>query len=434
MPTNEGRRITRLANVETGQRKRVEISGIEGGQAVNRIDMDDDLTADDLYDTYRRYPTYKDILKLEVDAVWSNYLNENTIPLDRMLELKDCMEDAVNYGWCVVVVDARNGTPRCERWHPMIDGVGCSIIETTKKGFPTRIRIQGRFSESNVGIEYEVPHYPCKTRKIKIGEKGGNPIFSEEPMRDRPKEGEWGFFIIRTRGGKKGLRGLPYYLSLVMPIRKSYDIIENYGIYAENQALAHMIMKLENNSKTRRASVKAQYDRQPTHRKLTIIGAEDEAEWVSPMNSSWDPFPMLQQIDKYIARSTQLNKLMLEGDPAGHLSASETAINNWESKVKEKQAFWLSQFKPILMALGASKEVGFADPSKPAFISLMQGLKAARDAMDGIVKREDIVDLYKEYLQKHGGNNKLRPEEKEMQDPENGKEEDKDGGDDDGDI
>ena len=138
-----------------------------------------------------------------------------------------------------------------------------------------------------------------------------------------------------------------------------------------------------------------------------MMGNEDWANWESGMNSSWDPWSMLEYIDKLVARDTQLNKLMLEGDPAGYLSASETAINNWETKVKERQAYWLGQFLPIFLALGATKEIAFKDPSKPAFISLMTGLQACREAMIDIVSNEDIVKLFNEYLNKHGFSEEL---------------------------
>ncbi len=273
---------------------------------------------------------------------------------------------------------------------------------------PLEIQIQARFNEAPLPLNYKVDHYPCETYEAVIGKlEDGTPITSTEYIRDRPIPGKQGFFIVRTRGGKKGIKGLPKYLDLIMLIRKAYDIIENYCIYAENQALATTAVGLEKNIKSNRDSIKTQYTSQTTHRKLLIIGKEDWIDWVSPMNSAWDPWTMLEYIDKLVARDTQLNKLMLEGQAMGQLSSSETAINNWESKVKERQAYWLGQYKPVFMALGASKNVQFKDPSKPAFISLMNGLKAAREALIDIVENEDIVKLFNEYLQKHGQEQEL---------------------------
>ena len=260
-------------------------------------------------------------------------------------------------------------------------------------------------------------------------DENGQPYFSNEYIRDKPIPGGWGFFIIRTRGGKKGIRGLPKYLQLVMLIRKVYDIIENYCTYAENQALAMASAGLDDNSPANRASVKAQFTNQPSHRKLLIVGKDDWVDWISPMNSAWDPWSMLEYIDKLIARATQMNKLMLEGDPSGNLSSSETAINNWENNVKENQAYWIGQFKPIFIALGASEDVQFRDPAKPAFISLMEGLKAAREAMDGLIEPEDIVELFNEYLEKHGQAQKLRalPKEEMMSNDDPGQSQDNNG-------
>ena len=61
------------------------------------------------------------------------------------------------------------------------------------------------------------------------------------------------------------------------------------------------------------------------------------------------------------------------------------------------------------MALGATEEVTFKDPSKPTFISLMEGLLAARQAMEGVISNESIVQLFNEYLQKHGHEEELQP-------------------------
>lgn len=398
-----------MASPTVGREGAVIVGDIEGGEAPERIEMNDNITADDIYDTYRRYPTYKSIVKLSTEAVWSNWLSEETIELDRLIECKDGCEDAINYGWSIVIVDATAKPPKCERWHPKVDGTGCEIMKFSKMGFPLEVQIQARFNESSAPINYRVDHYPCEVKEYQIGQmEDGTPIMSNEYIRDKPLPGQRGFFLIRTRGGKKGVRGLPAYLDLIMLIRKAYDIIENYCVYAENQALATTAVGLERNTKPNRDSVKSQFSAQITHRKLLIVGKEDWVDWISPMNSAWDPWAMLEYIDKLIARDTQMNKLMLEGDPSGYLSASETAISNWEARTKERQMYWLGQFKPVFLALGASKDVQFKDPSKPTFISLMEGLKAAREALIDIVENEDIVELFNEYLEKHGQQQKLK--------------------------
>jgi len=51
------------------------------------------------------------------------------------------------------------------------------------------------------------------------------------------------------------------------------------------------------------------------------------------------------------------------------------------------------------MALGGTEECNFKDPTHPTFISLMDGLKSMREAMDGLIEPEDIVNLMNEYLE-----------------------------------
>ena len=170
---------------------------------------------------------------------------------------------------------------------------------------------------------------------------------------------------------------------------------------------------LQDNTPTNRSSVKTQFANQPTTNRLLIMGMDDAVEWISPQAGAYDPFPMLQWINTLIARASQMNKLMLEGDPSGYLSASETAISNWESKLKEKQAYWRTQILPVWIALGASEDCNFEDPTKPTFISLMDGLKSMREAMDGLIDPEDIVDLMNEYLENNDQDKELHALSKE---------------------
>jgi hypothetical protein len=143
------------------------------------------------------------------------------------------------------------------------------------------------------------------------------------------------------------------------------------------------------------------------------MGDEDAIEWTSPQAGAYDPFPMLQWINTVLARASQMNKLMLEGDPAGYLSASETAISNWESKNKEKQAYWRTQLIGVWIALGGTEETNFKDPAKPTFISLMEGLKALREAMEGLIEPDDIVNLMNEYLESNDQKRELHAISKE---------------------
>jgi len=219
---------------------------------------------------------------------------------------------------------------------------------------------------------------------------------------------------MRTREGIKGIRGLPKYLDLIDPVHGQYDILKAYVPYAEKQGLAHPVVALKDNSTTNRNQVKSDFAAQPQKDRLVIISAEDALDYMSPQQNAWEPYPILDWINAMIARATQMNKLMLEGDPAGYLSASETAISNWEASVKEDQVYKRTQFLPIWIALGASEDCDFADPSKPAFLSLMQGVLAIRQALFGLVRNEDIVRLMNERLDLEG-KDKLRPLSEEEQ-------------------
>jgi len=179
-------------------------------------------------------------------------------------------------------------------------------------------------------------------------------------------------------------------------------ILKAYLPYAAKQGLAHPTVFLKDNSPTNRAQVKSDFKEQPQKDRLVIISMDDAMEYQSPQQSAWDPSYMLEWVDKMISRASQMNKLMLEGDPAGYLSASETAISNWEADIKEEQVFKRTQFLPIWIALGATEDCNFSDPAKPSYISLMEGIKAIREGMEGIVAKEDIVRLMNERLELEG--------------------------------
>ena len=114
-------------------------------------------------------------------------------------------------------------------------------------------------------------------------------------------------------------------------------------------------------------------------------------------------------LEDYENAIRQGNKLMLEGDPSGYLSASETAISNWERDIKEQMVFWRAQWLPIWFVLGASEDCAFNDPSRPAFVSLMEGIEKMVTALLPIVEPEDIVKMANVYLEKHGEQFQLRP-------------------------
>ena len=391
---------------------RVIVGDVAGGQKAAARDIGTDLTIQSLWDTYRWYPGLRDMIALEVDALYSNGINEDeVIDVTRNMECKDAIRWSLLGGYSAVIVDARNeDNPKCEAWHPYINGVGFNFTAFSPKGHPLEIEVYMKANETASGeIHYSIPHYPC--------EKDAD----DEYIDEKPIPGEYGFFHLRTQGNIKGVQGLPEYMHLVDAFRIQWDIIKAYGPYAEKQGMAFPTVFLEDNNTTNRANIKTQFASQPTTNRLLIMSMADAIEWKSPQAGAYDPFPMLQWINTLLARSSQMNKLMLEGDPAGYLSASETAISNWEAKLKEKQAYWRTQLMPVWMALGASDEVNFKDPTKPTFVSLMEGIKAMREAMEGLIEPEDIVNLMNEYLESNDQKRELHalPKEEMMNNESN---------------
>lgn len=374
------------------------IGDITGGHTAVQRDIGDNITIQHIWDAFRLYPAFGDIHNLKVKAIWSNGLTDDIVTPSSILELKDAHLWAYLYGYSIIIVDDRGEETKLEAWHPMVDGVGFQFIKVTDRGYPSRVRIIMKAQEvSKEDLMFEVDMYPCE-----LDSNG-------EPIRTKPTPGEYGFFALRTRGAIKGLQGLPYCLDLLDPIRAQYDILKAYIPYAEKQGMAFPTIGLQYNTSDNRNSIKTQFASQPTTNRILIIGKEDWIEWVSPQADAYDPFPILDWVNQMISRKSQMNKLMLEGDPSGYLSASETAISNWEADVKEDQVFWHIAFKPIWDLCGASEDCTFQDPAKPTFISLMEGLKAIREGMEGIVAIEDIVRLMNEYLSKHGTEEELQP-------------------------
>lgn len=378
------------------------IGDITGGTQPLKRDIGTVMTIQHIWDTYRWFPGFKAILQLQTKAIWSNGLSDDSIEPDRLLELKDGHEWTYAYGYAAIIVDATTNPPRCEAWHPMIDGVGFQFSEFSRYGYPHEIELHLKFPEAETPEWLKIPAYPCETDR------------NGEFIRQKPIPGKFGFFIIRTRGGVKGVMGLPAYMDLIDPIRSQYDILKAYIPYAEKQGMAFPAIFLKNNDPTNRANIQNQFDTQPTSNRLLILSMDDAIEWISPQANAYDPFPILNWINTMISRASQMNRLMLEGDPAGYLSASETAISNWEASVKEEQIFWRTQFLPIFEALGAPDDINFKDPSKPTFVSLMEGIKALREGMDGIVEKEDIVRLMEEHLERHGQREKLHATKDEV--------------------
>ena len=380
------------------------VGDIAGGTQPVARDIGTNLTVQNIWDIYRWYPGFRDMIGLEVDALFSNGINEDDIiDTTRIMECKDGVRWGIMAGYAAYIVDARGDRdPKIETWHPIIDGIGFQFTGFSPKGHPLEIEVYMKANETSSGnIHFTIPHYPCEK------DMDGEYIDTE------PLPGEYGFFHIRSQGNIRGVQGLPQYMHLLDAFKIQWDIIKAYGPYAEKQGMAFPAVFAEDTGPANKANIKNQFANQPSTNRLLILGMEEAIEWISPQAGAYDPFPMLQWINTLIARSSQMNKLMLEGDPAGYLSASETAISNWESKLKEKQAYWRTQLLPVWRALGASDDCNFEDPTKPTFVSLMEGLKSMREAMEGLIEPEDIVELMNEYLENNDQDKELHALSKE---------------------
>ena len=366
------------------------VADIAGGQKPLAREIGANLTIQHLWSIFRWYPGFRDVINLEVDAIFSNGINEDEmIDTSRVLECKEALRWALMVGYSCPVVDARNpNNPKIEAWHPYIDGVGFNFTAFSPMGHPTEITVHMNANETAGGrIQFKIPHYPCE-----LDDDG-------EYMDDEPIPGGYGFFHIRTQGNIKGVQGLPQYLHLIDTFKIQWDIIKAYAPYAEKQGMGMPGFFLKENTKSNRENIKTQMSQLPTSNRMIIMGEEDAIEWLQPLAGGYDPWPMLTWLNAIIARATQMNKLMLEGDPSGALASSVTAVSRWETKNNEKQAYWRTQFIGIWIALGATEECNFKDPGHPTFIDLMEGLKLMREAMDGIIEPEDIVFKMNEYLE-----------------------------------
>ncbi len=370
------------------RRNRNIVGDIAGGTAPLKRDVGANLTIEHLWSMYRWYPGFRDLLNLEVDAIFGNGINEDeTIDTTRLMECKEALRWSLMAGYSTVIVDDRDKEPRVETWHPYIDGVGFNFISFNKMGHPLAIEVYMKANETASGqIHFEIPHYPCETFK--------NGEYNDA----KPIKGGYGFFHLRTQGNIRGVQGLPKYMHLIDSFKIQWDIIKAYGPYAEKQGMAFPVFYHEDNSPTNRANVKRQFASQPTTNRILQMSNLDLVEWVSPQAGAYDPFPMLHWINTILSRASQMNKLMIEGEGAGQLSTSETAINRWETKQKEDQSYWRTQFIGIWTALGATKEVNFKDPAHPTFISLTEGLKNIVEALVPVVEPEDIVNVLNDYL------------------------------------
>ena len=402
-------------------KSRTIVADIAGGQKPIAREVGANLTIQHLWSIYRWYPGFRDLINLEVDAIFSNGINEDElIDTSRIIECKEAQRWALMAGYSCPVVDSRDKErTKIESWHPYIDGVGFNFTEFSPMGHPLEITVYMNTNEASGGeVHFTIPHYPCE-----LDAEGE--LIDERPIPPGSPD-SYGFFHIRTQGNIRGVQGLPQYMHLIDTFKIQWDIIKAYGPFAEKQGMGFPTIFLKENTKTNRANIKTQFASLPTTNRLLMMGFEDAIEFIQPLAGGYDPFPMLQWLNTILARASQMNKLMLEGEPAGALASSVTAVSRWETKNNEKQAYWRTQFIGPWKALGATDECNFKDPSHPTFIDLMDGLTSMRTAMDGLIEPEDIVNLMNDYLESNDQKRELHALSKEEMMANNESEQSKD--------
>ncbi|GAH33702.1 unnamed protein product, partial [marine sediment metagenome] len=226
------------------------VADIAGGQKPLAREIGSNLTIQHLWSIYRWYPGFRDILNLEVDAIFSNGINQDEkIDTPRLLECKEALRWSLMAGYSVAIVDARNkDKPKIEAWHPYIDGVGFNFTSFSKMGHPLSIEVYMNANETAGGnIHFTIPHYPCEVDAD--GEYDDN----------KPVPGGYGFFHFRTQGNIRGVQDLPQYLHLIDTFKIQWDIMKAYAPVAEKQGMGFPAVFLEDNSKSKRAEIKSQW-------------------------------------------------------------------------------------------------------------------------------------------------------------------------------
>ena len=338
------------------------ISGIAGGEIISNRDVGDPITIDDITDTYNRFPGGGAALDRAAFAAFQKGFTED-LDIRRLLEFIKCEIWKKEFGYAVIIKEGEN----IKALHPRTYQQGFVVNEVDNFGNATKINMIFKTDEKSepVPIDYE-----------------------------KSIDGSDGFFWFRAFRGLLGVRGLPHLLTLVDPLRVQSALFLQYMKHGEWQAINHPVAKIKDLNDTTYERVKQDLQA-PNKDKSVIIDAEDDFYYDGPMagGSSWDPTAMLEYGDKIISRETGLLLSMLTGDPMGYLSASESTKAEWFDGIKQYQAIILPEFLPVLIALGLPEETRFNDPYEPTLDSKLEGVKIAREALEGIVPLEQLINV-----------------------------------------
>lgn len=347
---------------KTTIRLKTAISGIFGGQAISDRDVGDAIIIDDIADTYSRFPGAGITVDKTTFVSFKNGFTED-LDMERKIEVMKGDIWRKEFGYAVVNKQGDS----IQALHPRTYQQGFMVTEIDNFGKATEIQVQFKTDENADPVPIIIKSYDPNT---------GN-----------------GFFWLKAFRGLLGMRGLPHLLTLVDPLRVQSGLYLEYMKHAEWQAITHPVIKIKDLNPTIYERVKADI-RAPDKDKAVIIDTEDDFYYDGPMAGAgaWDPTNMMMYGDKFVARETGLNMFQLTGDPMGYLSASESNRAEWFDAIKQYQAILLPQIKPILIALGLTDEVQFQEPYEPSFESKMESIKLYREALEGIVPIDQIVE------------------------------------------
>ena len=338
------------------------ISGITGGEVISTRDVGDQVSIDDITDTYNRFPGGGAAIDKSAFAAFIKGFTED-LDVRRLLELVKAEIWKKEFGYSVIIKEGDN----IQALHPKTYQLGFTVSEIDNLGNATKIKMQWKPDEK------------------------ADPIPTEY---DKSIDGSDGFYWFRSFRGLLGLRGLSHLLTLVDPLRVQNALFLQYMKHGEWQAINHPVAKIKDLDDTKYERVKKDLQA-PDQDKAVIIDSEDDFYYDGPMagGSSWDPTAMLEYGDKIISRETGLLLSMLTGDPMGYLSASDTTTAQWFDAVKQYQALILPDYLPLLINLGLSEKVAFNSPYEPTLESKFASIKIAREALEGIVPLEELIKV-----------------------------------------
>lgn len=357
-----------------------EIGEIVSGQRTSTRQVGDDITAEDLWDTYVHVPGAAAIIDRPIEAMFHNGFRDWDLDYERKLEIEKAMKFRDLFGISAILM---NKDGDIQAWNLKADNVGFTLAAFDDLGRCTSVKI---YADGLQGKE-------IKGRDIK-------------------------FFLFRTPDGLPGERGLSKLLNLIDVVRINHEIWTEYLKYAKHQGLAHPVMKVKDLDDDKYLKVESELNA-PTKDDAVIIDIEDDFDYKSPQKEAYNPVPMLEYGDTYITRESSLSKIQIYGEYTGALAASDTQTGNWYAHIKELQDEIMPSLTPLLKAMGAPDDVQFNEPGEYQIGTQMNGVLQIRMALEGLVPPEQIVDVINRYLA-FAKKDKLRamtPEEREKLDP-----------------